>query len=88
VDSRYDRQRLGRRRRRSPGVIALSAVIGDSNGLERWLNVRLLRRGERPVSLDEAGIPRRWLVPLPLGRGGTETVEAHVQKVSTGKNSG
>ena len=36
-----------------PQLIALSAVIGDSNGLERWLGGRLLRRTERPVPLDE-----------------------------------
>jgi helicase len=36
-----------------PQLIALSAVIGDTNGLERWLSARLLRRSERPVPLDE-----------------------------------
>jgi replicative superfamily II helicase len=36
-----------------PQLIALSAVIGDTNGLERWLGARLLRRSERPVPLDE-----------------------------------
>lgn len=36
-----------------PQIIALSAVIGDTNGLERWLGGRLLRRSERPVPLDE-----------------------------------
>jgi replicative superfamily II helicase len=36
-----------------PQLIALSAVIGDTNGLERWLDARLLRRTERPVPLDE-----------------------------------
>lgn len=36
-----------------PQLIALSAVIGDTNGLERWLGGRLLRRTERPVPLDE-----------------------------------
>lgn len=36
-----------------PQIIALSAVIGDTNGLERWLGARLLRRRERPVPLDE-----------------------------------
>jgi helicase len=35
-----------------PQIIALSAVIGDTNGLERWLGGRLLRRTERPVPLD------------------------------------
>ena len=36
-----------------PQVVALSAVIGDTNGLERWLGTRLLRRDERPVPLNE-----------------------------------
>jgi helicase len=36
-----------------PQIIALSAVIGDTNGLERWLGGRLLRRSERPVPLSE-----------------------------------
>lgn len=39
-----------------PQLIALSAVIGDTNGLERWLGARLLRREERPVPLDEGVI--------------------------------
>jgi replicative superfamily II helicase len=36
-----------------PQVIALSAVIGDTNGFERWLAARLLRTTARPVALDE-----------------------------------
>ena len=47
---------LLRMRRRSgiePHTIALSAVIGDPHGLDRWLGARLLRRSERPVPLDE-----------------------------------
>lgn len=43
--------------RRSQGVepqlIALSAVIGDMNGFDRWLGARLLRTTTRPVALDE-----------------------------------
>lgn len=39
-----------------PQIIALSAVIGDTNGLERWFGARLLRRNERPVPLDEGVI--------------------------------
>ena len=39
-----------------PQLIALSAAIGDTNGLERWLGARLLRRSERPVPLDEGVI--------------------------------
>jgi replicative superfamily II helicase len=45
--------RLRRGSCETPQIIALSAVIGDTNGLERWLNARLLRRDTRPVPLDE-----------------------------------
>ena len=38
---------------RMPQVVLLSAVIGDANGLDRWLDASLLRRTERPVPLDE-----------------------------------
>ncbi|HEY2933111.1 MAG TPA: DEAD/DEAH box helicase [Acidobacteriota bacterium] len=36
-----------------PQMIALSAVIGDTNGFESWLNARLLYTEKRPVPLDE-----------------------------------
>jgi len=45
--------RVRRRHGADPQVVALSAVIGETNGLEQWLNGRLLRRNERPVPLDE-----------------------------------
>ncbi|WP_050631758.1 DEAD/DEAH box helicase [Bradyrhizobium viridifuturi] len=45
--------RMRRREGIEPQTIALSAVIGDTNGLEGWLGARLLRRTERPVPLDE-----------------------------------
>ena len=45
--------KMRRRDGLEPQLIALSAVIGDTNGLERWLGGRLLRRVERPVALDE-----------------------------------
>lgn len=45
--------RMRRREGIEPQLIALSAVIGDTNGLEQWLGARLLRRTERPVPLDE-----------------------------------
>ena len=44
---------MRRREGIEPQVIALSAVIGDTNGLERWLGAQLLRRTKRPVPLDE-----------------------------------
>jgi replicative superfamily II helicase len=36
-----------------PQVIALSAVVGDTNGMEGWLAARLLRSDRRPVPLEE-----------------------------------
>jgi replicative superfamily II helicase len=45
--------RIRRQEGAEPQLIALSAVIGDTNGLERWLGARLLRRSERPIPLDE-----------------------------------
>jgi replicative superfamily II helicase len=45
--------RVRRRYGASPQVVALSAVIGETNGLEHWLSGRLLRRNERPIPLDE-----------------------------------
>lgn len=49
--------RMRRKQGIEPQVIALSAVIGDANGFERWIGARLLRRTERPIPLDE-GIVR------------------------------
>jgi len=45
--------RMRRREGIEPQLIALSAVIGDTNGLEGWLDADLLRREERPVPLNE-----------------------------------
>ena len=36
-----------------PQVISLSGVIGDTNGVERWLDARLQRSDWRPVPLNE-----------------------------------
>ena len=44
---------MHRREGIEPQVIALSGVIGETNGFERWLGARLLRRDERPVPLNE-----------------------------------
>jgi helicase len=50
-----------------PQMVALSAVIGDTNGLERWFGGRLLRREERPVPLREGVLTHggafRFLAP-------------------------
>ena len=45
--------RMRRRDGIEPQLVSLSAVIGDLNDFEHWLNARLLRRTERPVPLDE-----------------------------------
>lgn len=45
--------RLRRHEGTEPQIIALSAVVGEFNGFERWLGARVLRRTERPVPLDE-----------------------------------
>jgi ATP-dependent DNA helicase len=41
-----------------PQLIALSAVIGDSNGLEEWLDCRKLLTTDRPVPLIEGVLDR------------------------------
>lgn len=48
--------RMRAERKTCPQVIALSAVIGNTNGLERWIGGRLLQRLDRPVPLDEGVI--------------------------------
>ena len=59
--------RMRRREGIEPQLIALSGVIGQTNGLERWLGARLLRRDERPVPLDEG---------LILWDGGRDYIDA------------
>ncbi len=63
-----------------PQLIALSAVIGDTNGLERWLGARLLRRDERPVPLEEGILQAdgsfRYLDPSKTER----VVESFIQR--------
>lgn len=36
-----------------PQIVLLSAVIGQTNSLEKWLGAKLLRRNDRPVPLRE-----------------------------------
>jgi helicase len=80
--------RMRRREGIEPQVVALSAVIGDTGGLERWLGGRLLRRTERPVPLAE-GVLRadgsfRYLDPAT----GEERIETGVVQRQYGKDSG
>jgi helicase len=70
-----------------PQLIALSAVIGDTNGLEQWLGARLLRRTERPVPLDEGlllGDGRFRLIDPATGK---ERVEAPLIRRNYGKGT-
>jgi replicative superfamily II helicase len=80
--------RMRRREGIEPQVIALSAVIGETNGFERWLGARVLRRDERPVPLDEGLITmdgRRRYIDAET----RETVEGGplVRPLFSGKNS-
>lgn len=69
--------RSGHARGGAPQLIALSAVIGESNGFERWLNARLLKSDHRPVPLRESVIDAygtaRHLLP-----DGSERSESYV----------
>ncbi|WP_438039069.1 DEAD/DEAH box helicase [Sorangium sp. So ce128] len=56
-----------------PQIVLLSAVIGDTNGLERWLTASLLRSEKRPVPLKE-GILRADGSFRFLDEGGNESV--------------
>ena len=79
--------RMKRRAGLEPQIVALSAVIGDTSGLESWLGGRLVRRNERPVPLAE-GLLRadgsyRYLDPAT----GKERVDHNVVQRQYGKNS-
>jgi helicase len=77
------RRRLGS----EPQVIALSAVIGDANGLERWLNARLLQREKRPVPLDEGVVRSDGTFRFLAAEDGTEKTEPLIAPVWTGTGS-
>jgi helicase len=79
--------RARRRYGSDPQLIALSAVIGDSNGLERWLNARLLKREERPVPLDEGVIRRDGSFRYLSAADGSEKIEPCIKPVWSGKHS-
>jgi len=79
--------RMRRRQGIEPQVVCLSAVIGDTNGLEQWLGARLLRRNERPVPLKE-GVLRadgrfRFIDPAD----GAERLKGPVMQRIFGKGS-
>lgn len=51
--------RIRRQHGIGPQMIALSGVIGATNGIEHWIGARLLRNDRRPVPLNE-GILGPW----------------------------
>lgn len=79
---------LNMRRRQGiePQVIALSAVIGATNGFEQWIGGRLLRRDERPVPLDE-GILRADGSFRFIGPDGKEGFESNYSPAEFRKGS-
>jgi helicase len=77
------RRRLGA----EPQMVALSAVIGDSNGLERWLDARLLQRTQRPVPLDEGVIRADGSFRYLSADDGAQKVEPLITPAWTGKSS-
>jgi hypothetical protein len=71
--------RMHRRRGIEPQLIALSAVIGDTNGLERWLGARLLRREDRPVPLDEGLLCSNGNFRYIDSLSGEERIESYIR---------
>jgi helicase len=71
----------------APQIIALSAVIGDTNGLERWLGGRLLRKTERPVPLDEGVLSYDGTFHFVNSSSNEESVERHFIHTWRGKGS-
>ena len=70
-----------------PQIIALSAVIGDTAGLERWLGARLLLRTERPVPLEEGILSANGDFRYVDTNGDEKVLTAHVQR-QYGKGTG
>ncbi len=63
-----------RKRGIAPQLITLSAVIGDANDFDHWLDVNLLQTNERPVPLVEGVLDRSGALTR-LGSDGPETVQ-------------
>ena len=57
----------------APQIVALSAVIGDSNGLEDWLGCRRLITTDRPVPLIEGVLDRTGRLRYIDGGGSEQT---------------
>jgi hypothetical protein len=61
-----------RQRGVSPQLVALSAVIGDTNGFDRWLDCGLLMTTERPVPLTEGVLDRTGTWRFTTADGGIQ----------------
>lgn len=72
--------RSGHARGGAPQVIALSAVIGSTNGLERWLGADLLSSDERPIPLRESIVDAYGNARHRLPDGTDETERDFVQR--------
>ncbi len=70
----------------APQLICLSAVIGDSGGLEHWLDGRQLLHTQRPVPLVE-GVTNGGGQYHYLDEVGTEQIEQFITPQWSGKNS-
>lgn len=80
--------RMKRQKGIEPQTVALSAVIGDTNGLEGWLDAGLLKREERPVPLDEGLISSAGHFRYIDGNTFEEKEQARcVSPIYSGKNS-
>lgn len=79
--------KMRRKHGTEPQLIALSAVIGEMNGFDRWLGARLLSRTERPVPLDEGIIRWDGSVRYIESDTGIERNVAHVVNPISGKTS-
>ncbi|WP_423382131.1 DEAD/DEAH box helicase [Burkholderia sp. LMG 32019] len=71
----------------APQIIALSAVIGDTNGLERWLAGRLLRKLERPVPLNEGVLSYDGTFHYVNSSSNEESIERNFVQTWAGKGS-
>jgi helicase len=65
-------------------IVALSAVIGDTNGLEVWLGGKLLRTTERPIPLRESVIDAYGSLRTLEPDGSESKVDNHIRPEMVG----
>lgn len=61
-----------------PQLITLSAVIGNTNGFETWLNARLLSSTERPIPLDEGILDMSGTFRYLAANGAEESIRQYI----------